>query len=149
MEILYFIMGVLSVVAIAAVVSMFTIKKQLKSEIERMINDSDFELHRRIDGVENNLDRRIDNSDKTTDDLGLKLYDYVDSTNNHIHDELNKLYAYIDSRTDKMSDNIAKHIADINIQINNTTEFIDRMNGSIETIKARLEQLDDRQSYSK
>jgi len=113
METLYFIMGALSVVAVAAVVSVFTIKKQIKLEVEQMINRSDFEIHRLIEDIENNLSRRIDELEKDNDSKDKKLIDYTDSLHNNLYEEMNKLYGYVDSRTDKMSDGISRNIADI------------------------------------
>ena len=113
METLYFIMGVLSVVALAAVVSVFTIKKQIKSEVDQTINRVDFEIHRLIEEIENNLSRRIDELEKDNDSKDNKLIDYTDSLHNNLYNEMNKLYGYVDSRTDKMSDGISRNIADI------------------------------------
>jgi hypothetical protein len=113
METLYFIMGALSVVAVAAVVSVFTIKKQIKLEVEQMINRSDFEIHRLIEDIENNLNRRIDDVEKDNDSKENKLIDYADTLHNNLYEEMNKLYGYVDSRNDKLSDSLSKHIADI------------------------------------
>ena len=102
METLYFIMGALSVVAVAAVVSVFTIKKQIKLEVQQIMDQANFELHRRIDDVETNNNHKEN-----------KLIDYADTLHNNLYEEMNKLYGYVDSRTDKMSDGISRNIADI------------------------------------
>lgn len=115
MEVLYFILGMLSVVTLVAVVSVFRIKTELKEFTTNKINFASDDMLNRLDM----LDRRIDQEIDRVDQMNHKLYDYADKLYQNHEDNLNELYKYVDSRTDKMADSTAKHIAEINKQIAN------------------------------
>ena len=108
METLYFVLGMLSVVVVMAVVSVFRIKSELKE-----FANTEKDLYDRIDMIERRIDQEIDR----TDQLNHKQYEYADKLYQNHEDNLNELYKYVDSRTDKMADGISKHIAEINRQI--------------------------------
>lgn len=132
-----YVLGVLSVLALAGVYSMFKTRVQIKDlyteieDLQNVINDLEREIHRDNEM----LDRRIDQEIDRIDNISHKLHDYADTLNNHTHDEMNKLYAYVDSRTDKMADGISKHIADINTKFNDNTAFVDKLYHMIEENK--------------
>ena len=124
-----FVLGVLAVLAVAGVVSMFKTRVQIKDlyaeieDLQKVFNELEREIHRDNEMLDRRIDQEIDRVNK----VGNTLHDYVDSLNNHAQDEMNKLYAYIDSRTDKMADGISKHIADINARFNDNTAFVDKI----------------------
>ena len=132
-----YVLGVLSVLALAGVYSMFKTRVQIKDlyteieDLQNVINDLEREIHRDNEM----LDRRIDQEIDRIDNINHKLHDYADTLNNHTHDEMDKLYAYVDSRTDKMADGISKHIADINTKFNDNTTFVDKLYHMIEENK--------------
>jgi|SaaInl6LU_22_DNA_1037377.scaffolds.fasta_scaffold00617_13 DNA repair exonuclease SbcCD ATPase subunit len=132
-----YVLGVLSVLALAGVYSMFKTRVQIKDlyteieDLQNVINDLEREIHRDNEM----LDRRIDQEIDRIDNISHKLHDYADTLNNHTHDEMDKLYAYVDSRTDKMADGISKHIADINTKFNDNTTFVDKLYHMIEENK--------------
>lgn len=111
-----FLLGVLSVLALAGVYNMFRSVvqiKDLRDELEgqqEAIND----LYRETDKARELLDRRIDQEIDRLDQKEGKLYRYIDQRLQNTEDELNKLYGYVDSRHDKLADGVSKHIADIN-----------------------------------
>lgn len=132
-----FVLGVLSVLALAGVYGMFKTRVQIKDlyteieDLQDVINELEREIHRDNEM----LDRRIDQEIDRIDSVSHTLHDYADTLNNHAQDEMNKLYAYIDSRTDKMADGISKHIADINVKFNDNTAFVDKLHHMIEENK--------------
>jgi hypothetical protein len=114
METLYFILGALSVVTILAVVSVFMIKSNVKSYVDREIEKSNDNLDRIIIDLEADLRQRLDMIERRIDQE-------IDRTNRMYSDSIR----YTDSKTDKMSDGISKHIAELhqrcdNIEINLT-----------------------------
>jgi predicted PurR-regulated permease PerM len=116
---LFFVLGVLAVLAFAGVVSMFKTVvqiKDLRDEISNVYNSID-ETERRLDQREEMLNRRIDQEIDRLDATERKLYEYADQLHSKHEDDLNELYRYVDSRTDKMADGFSKHIAEINSQI--------------------------------
>ena len=135
-----FVLGVLAVLAVSGVVSMFKTRVQIKDlyteieDLQDVINELEREIHRDNEMLDRRIDQEIDRVDK----VSIQLHDYADTLNNHTHDEMNKLYAYIDSRTDKMADGISKHIADINARFNDNTAFVDNMFHEINSIKERV-----------
>jgi len=113
MEVLYFVLGALSVVTLFAVVSVFRIKSELKEFTKNEISRNYNSVGHTIDELENNLYRRIEDLERMLDKKENELIDYADKLHNHLYDEMNKLYGYVDSRTDKTADGVAKHLAEI------------------------------------
>jgi len=117
-----FVLGVLSVLALAGVVSMFKTRVQIKDlyteieDLQNVINELEREIHRDNEMLDRRIDQEIDRFNKVSNTL-----------HDHTSDEMNKLYAYIDSRTDKMADGISKHIADINTRFNDNTALVDKL----------------------
>lgn len=102
-QLITFVLGVLSVVVVAAVVRVFGMKKTVLLMIDDRIDDITEELHGRIDDVEGELE-----------EADTRLYEYIDQLKNRHGVDMDKIYSYIDSKTDKMADGTAKHIAEIN-----------------------------------
>ncbi len=117
-----FVLGVLAVLAVAGVVSMFKTRVQIKDlyteieDLQNVINELEREIHRDNEMLDRRIDQEIDRFNKVSNTL-----------HDHTSDEMNKLYAYIDSRTDKMADGISKHIADINTRFNDNTALVDKL----------------------
>ena len=117
-----FVLGVLAVLAVAGVVSMFKTRVQIKDlyteieDLQDVINELEREIHRDNEMLDRRIDQEIDRFNKVSNTL-----------HDHTSDEMNKLYAYIDSRTDKMADGISKHIADINTRFNDNTALVDKL----------------------
>lgn len=125
-QLITFVLGVLSVVAVAAVVRVFGMKKTVALMIDDRIDDVTQELHGRIDMVERELEE-VDN----------RLYEYIDQLHSKHDEDVDKIYSYIDSRTDKMADGTAKHIADINARFNDNTAFVDLLSHRIEDLESK------------
>jgi len=113
METLYFVLGMLSVVAMAAVVSLFKIRKEMSEMVTDRLDESVNHLSSYIERVE----RRIDEVEMTFDSNENRVVDYADKLHKQQEESLNDLYRYVDSRTDKMASGISQHIADINKEI--------------------------------
>ena len=117
-----FVLGVLSVLALAGVYGMFKTRVQIKDlyteieDLQNVINELEREIHRDNEMLDRRIDQEIDRFNKVSNTL-----------HDHTSDEMNKLYAYIDSRTDKMADGISKHIADINTRFNDNTVLVDKL----------------------
>lgn len=136
-QLLFFVLGVLAVLAFAGVVSMFKTVVQIKdlrdevSDLYEALNGTE----RRLDQREELLNRRIDQEIDRLDATERKLYEYADQLHNHLEEEMNKLYGYVDSRTDKMADGISKHIADINARFNDNTAFVDLLSHRVSDLE--------------
>ena len=129
-QLLYFVLGVLTVATLVGVVNMFRTAVQVKNLRDELQTIQDYvdTLAREQDHREELLNRRIDGEIDRIDRIGDKTIDYADTLNNNVHDEMNKLYAYIDSRTDKLEDRI-------NTKFNDNTAFVDNMFHEINSIK--------------
>ena len=132
-QLLYFVLGVLTVATLVGVVNMFRTAVQVKNLRDELQTIQDYvdTLAREQDHREELLNRRIDGEIDRVDRIGDKTIDYADTLNNNVHDEMNKLYAYIDSRTDKLEDRI-------NTKFNDNTAFVDNMFHEINSIKERV-----------
>jgi len=132
-QLLYFVLGVLTVATLVGVVNMFRTAVQVKNLRDELQTIQDYvdTLAREQDHREELLNRRIDGEIDRIDRIGDKTIDYADTLNNNVHDEMNKLYAYIDSRTDKLEDRI-------NAKFNDNTAFVDNMFHEINSIKERV-----------
>lgn len=132
-----FVLGVLAVLAVAGVVSMFKTRVQIKDlyaeieDLQKVINELEREIHRDNEM----LDRRIDQEIDRIDSVSHTLHEYADQLHSKHEDDLNELYRYVDSRTDKMADGISKHIADINARFNDNTAFVDKIYHTLEENK--------------
>ena len=132
-QLLYFVLGVLTVATLVGVVNMFRTAVQVKNLRDELQTIQDYvdTLAREQDHREELLNRRIDGEIDRIDRIGDKTIDYADTLNNHVHDEMNKLYAYIDSRTDKLEDRFKA-------KFNDNTAFVDNMFHEIKSIKDRV-----------
>ena len=168
METLYFVLGVLAVVAVAAVVGMFRIKSELKEFTKNEISKFDELIGRRIVDLERDIYRDLDSQ---VDHLGVvesNLTKYIDELYASNNQEIDKVYGFVDSRVDKLTDSVAKHISDlakrsedveasanqalefanvisrnieeINARFNDNTAFVDRLAGSVDVIKQQLDE---------
>ena len=96
-----FVLGVLAVLAVAGVVSMFKTRGQVKDlyeeieDLQKVINELELDLTTASDLLDRRIDQEIDRVDKLDEEQ----------------------YKYIDSRTDKMEsrleDTIAKLVANV------------------------------------
>jgi hypothetical protein len=114
-----FVLGVLAVLAVAGVVSMFKTHGQVKDlyeeieDLQKVINELELDLTTASDLLDRRIDQEIDRVDKLDGEQ----------------------YKYIDSRTDKMEsrleDTIAKLIAgvysDMDAKFNDNTGFVDKL----------------------
>ena len=132
-QLLYFVLGVLTVATLVGVVNMFRTAVQVKNLRDELQTIQDYvdTLAREQDHREELLNRRIDGEIDRIDRIGDKTIDYADTLNNNVHDEMNKLYAYIDSRTDKLEDRLQT-------KFNDNTAFVDNMFHEINSIKERV-----------
>ena len=112
-----FVLGVLAVLAVAGVVSMFKTRGQVKDlyeeieDLQKVINELELDLTTASDLLDRRIDQEIDRVDVLDQEQ----------------------YKYIDSRTDKMEsrleDTIAKLVAnvysDMDAKFNDNTGFVD------------------------
>lgn len=159
METLYFTLGVLAVVAVAAVVGMFRVKSELKEFTNNEINKLDDHIGRRIVDLERDIYRDFDSQ---IDHLGVvesNLTKYIDELHASNNQEIDKVYGFVDSRVDKLTDTVAKHVSDlakrseeveknanqiieeINARFNDGMAFVDRLAGSVDTFKQQLNEV--------
>ena len=106
METLYFILGALSMVVLAAIGSVFMIKRDVKNYADREVEKSNDNFDRIIINLEADLRQRLDMIERRID----QEIDRVD----RLHTDGIR---YTDSKTDKMVDGISKHIAEINSKL--------------------------------
>lgn len=120
-NIYYFALGVLSVLAIAGVYSMFRLNAQVKrlSEQTRFIEEEFKTFHRIIETIQYDYESRI------TKEIGY-VNDDVREITRDINDRLRELDGRLDSRHDKLANNIADHIADIYQTIQRLEETIEK-----------------------
>lgn len=121
-----FVLGVLAVLAVAGVVSMFKTRGQVKDlyeeieDLQKVINELELDLTTASDLLDRRIDQEIDRVDKLDGEQ----------------------YKYIDSRTDKMEsrleDTIAKLVAnvysDMDAKFNDNTGFVDKLYHQIEDL---------------
>jgi len=121
-----FVLGVLAVLAVAGVVSMFKTRGQVKDlyeeieDLQKVINELELDLTTASDLLDRRIDQEIDRVDKLDEEQ----------------------YKYIDSRTDKMEsrleDTIAKLVAnvysDMDAKFNDNTGFVDKLYHQIEDL---------------
>lgn len=121
-----FVLGVLAVLAVAGVVSMFKTRGQVKDlyeeieDLQKVINELELDLNTASDLLERRIDQEIDRVDRLDGEQ----------------------YKYIDSRTDKMEsrleDTIAKLIADVysdmDAKVNDNTGFVDKLYHQIQDL---------------
>jgi len=101
MEITSFILGVCAVIVLMMVVGTFVnylTTSSLKKEI-------------------NGLQREIEHLHRDLETKETQLYDFGNSQDQNLRDELEKLYRHIDSRVDKTNDGVSHQIADIYRQL--------------------------------
>ena len=112
MEIVYFVLGVVTVLlvlGVAVIVRVGTLVKKLKEEVqqlEKVVGDafSDIrDLHRRID---DEVHRRIDDDSRELQGQFKDALDFVGDVNDVLHkrvdDEMRDVYSQLDSRLDKL-----------------------------------------------
>ena len=112
MEIVYFVLGVVTVLLVLGVVVIVrvgTLVKKLKEEVqqlEKVVGDAfnDIrDLHRRID---DEVHRRIDDDSRELQGQFKDALDFVGDVNDVLHkrvdDEMRDVYSQLDSRLDKL-----------------------------------------------
>lgn len=117
-----FVLGVLTVLAVAGVVSMFKTRGQVKDlyeeieDLQKVINELELDLTTASDLLDRRIDQEIDRVDK----LDLEQY------------------KYIDSRTDKMESSFRKLVdsvcSDMDAKFNDNTGFVDKLFHQIEDL---------------
>ena len=97
MEITSFILGVCAVIMILMVagtsvnlLSFRTLKRDLAS------------LERNLDSIHNNIYQELESGKEDVKTMEKVLYNYSDSLDQNLRDEMEKLYRYTDSRADKL-----------------------------------------------
>lgn len=107
METMYFILGMLSIVAAAfvavivwGIVKITQMLKTIKSH-EEWQSHQDRETNQRLSDLHRDLDRRLDNMDRHAMETISALQRELDS-------RVNDIYSYTDSRLDKLADKALK-----------------------------------------
>jgi cell division protein FtsB len=122
-----FVLGVLAVLALAGVVSMFKTRVQIKDlyaeieDLQKVFNELEREIHRDSEMLDRRIDQEIDRIDRLDQEQ----------------------YKYIDSRTDKMEsrleNEIAQLVADVysnmDARFNDNTAFVDKLYHTLEENK--------------
>ena len=109
METMYFVLGMLSIIA-AAIVSVMVwgivkINKQQQwlDRIQQEFNEAPRELHARFADAHRELDDRASWIHRRIDETDAALNRRMDQDNEHIYREIADCRAYIDSRIDKVT----------------------------------------------
>jgi Na+-transporting NADH:ubiquinone oxidoreductase subunit NqrC len=107
METMYFVLGMLSIIATAIVSVMVwgivKINKQQQwlDRIQREFNEAPRELHARFADAHRDLDDRASWIHRRIDETDAALNRRMDQDNEHIYREIADCRAYVDSRIDK------------------------------------------------
>jgi len=121
-----FVLGVLTVLAVAGVVSMFKTHGQVKDlyeeieDLQKVFNELELDLNTTSDLLDRRIDQEIDRVSRLDEEQ----------------------YKYIDSRTDKMEsrleNEIARLVADVysnmDARFNDNTAFVDKLYHQIEEL---------------
>ena len=121
-----FVLGVLTVLAVAGVVSMFKTRGQVKDlyeeieDLQKVFNELELDLNTTSDLLDRRIDQEIDRVSRLDEEQ----------------------YKYIDSRTDKMEsrleNEIARLVADVysnmDARFNDNTAFVDKLYHQIEEL---------------
>ena len=112
METMYFVLGMLSIIA-AAIVSVMVwgivkINKQQQwlDRIQQEFNEAPRELHARFADAHRELDDRASWIHRRIDETDAALNRRIDQDNEHIYREIADCRSYIDSRIDKALDTV-------------------------------------------
>lgn len=117
-NLIHYVLGVLSVLAITGVYNMFKTKSQVKQlyreveDLQNIINNIETETGKAEDHLDRRIDQEIDRVDTLSEDL----------------------YKYIDSRTDKMESRCDS-------KFNDNTAFVDLMQHAIEKLQYQVSEV--------
>ena len=127
METIYFILGALSVVTLVAVLSVFTIKRDLKEFSSRKVEDITRDFFERTDM----LDRRVDQEIDRVNQLVERAHEYIDKSTDRCSEDIQELYGYIDSRVDKLEARLESKFTDRERFVDGILESVDKMKKKI------------------
>jgi len=127
METIYFILGALSVVTLVAVLSVFTIKRELKEFSSRKVEDITRDFFERTDM----LDRRVDQEIDRVNQLVERAHEYIDKSTDRCSEDIQELYGYIDSRVDKLEARLESKFTDRERFVDGILESVDKMKKKI------------------
>lgn len=127
METIYFILGALSVVTLVAVLSVFTIKRELKEFSSRKVEDITRDFFERTDM----LDRRVDQEIDRVNQLVERTHEYIDKATDRCSEDIQELYSYIDSRVDKLEARLESKFTDRERFVDGILESVDKMKKKI------------------
>ena len=117
-NLIHYVLGVLSVLAITGVYNMFKTKSQVKNlykeveDLQYVINDIETEASKVEDQLHRRIDQEIDRLDKLTEEL----------------------YKYVDSRTDKMESRTDS-------KFNENSKFADLIQHAIEKLQYQVSEV--------
>lgn len=127
METIYFILGALSVVTLVAVLSVFTIKRELKEFSSKKVEDITRDFFDRTDM----LDRRVDQEIDRVNQLVERTHEYIDKATDRCSEDIQELYSYIDSRVDKLEARLESKFTDRERFVDGILESVDKMKKKI------------------
>ena len=123
METIYFILGALSVVTLVAVLSVFTIKRELKEFSSRKVEDITRDFFERTDMLDRRVDQEIDRVNQLVD----RTHEYIDKATDRCSEDIQELYSYIDSRVDKLEARLESKFTDRERFVDGILESVDKM----------------------
>ena len=134
METIYFMLGALSVVLIAAIVSVFRIKSNVMLEVEDLIAETKDDIIDVIDNIETETEKEFTNIEKDLRD-----------TESELSAEIKELNRSVDSRVDKLNtrleDIIARQIADlyshVDSKFNDNAAFTDLLHHRVKDLESK------------
>lgn len=122
-NIYYFLLGVLSVLAIAGVYSMFRISAQTKRLSAEITN-----LHKEIEEIYQHNQRAEDSMYNTINGEVRSIADRI----KEITEDIEKVDGRIDSRTDKLTNGVAEQVSNIYTLFHNMEDALHRQVNHIE-----------------
>lgn len=132
-NIYYFVLGVLSVLAIAGVYGMFRTSAQVK-RLGTQINETSAE----IEQLYGNIDEITRGIFETMDTNVRGLKEEIQDLDRGINEQTRDLRGSLDSRTDKLTNNMAEQISNVFTVIHKLEETIEKNaeNLSLQKVKA-------------
>ena len=127
METIYFILGALSVVTLVAVLSVFTIKRELKEFSSRKVEDITRDFFERTDMLDRRVDQEIDRVDQLVD----RTHELIDKSTDRCSEDIQELYSYVDSRVDKLEARLESKFTDRERFVDGILESVDKMKKKI------------------
>jgi len=115
------------VVTLVAVLSVFTIKRELKEFSSKKVEDITRDFFERTDMLDRRVDQEIDRVNQLVD----RTHEYIDKTTDRCSEDIQELYSYVDSRVDKLEARLESKFTDRERFVDGILESVDKMKKKI------------------